>query len=192
MNKLILIITFLISLNITAQKRTRIFFKNFVECFYSKKATESIFIYDILNGKKIDELPPLTESHCWYKFAISESKDGWLKIENIIVGPACEENELNKDIGKYKGNWILAKNMEIDLPDNGVGNKSLIDYNFYSKPNTKSKIVFTANKFLRTYLIAVSGTWAKLRVENEGKEYIGWLERKYQCPYPWTTCPVWE
>ncbi len=176
-----------------SQERGRkIFYPDFVECYYSKKATESISICETQNGKVIAELSPLTEPHCWYKFAISESKNGWLKIENVIVLPDCYENELNKDISKYKGKWILAKNMEIDLPDSGVGNKSSVDYHFYQKPDTNSKVIFTANEFLRTYLIAVNGTWAKLRVEKNGKKYDGWLERKYQCPYPWTTCPVWN
>ncbi len=192
MKRILLILITISSLNIIAQKRTKIFFKDYVECYYSDKETEPILIYDSPNGKIITELSVLTESHCWYKFAISESKNDWLKIENVIVLPACEENELNKNIGKYKDKWISTKiNLEIDLPDSGI-EKSNVGYNFYTKPTTNSKIVFTANNFLRTYLIDVDGTWAKLRVENNGIEYIGWLERKYQCPYPWTTCSVWE
>ena len=187
MKKYILILTLLTSLNILAQEKSTIIKESFVECYYPTNAAESIFIHENTTGESIAELPPLTEKYCWYKFAISESKDGWLKIENIFVGPACEENELNKDNEKYKGYWILAKNLEIDLPDSNS-----IDFNFYSKPNTESKIVFTANEFMRTFLIAVNGTWAKVRVEKDGKEYIGWLEKKYQCPYPWTTCPVWD
>ena len=82
--------------------------------------------------------------------------------------------------------------MEIDLPDTGADNISEIDYHFYEKPNVDSKVVFTANEFLRTYLIAVHGTWAKVNVVKDGKKYCGWIQRKYQCPYPWTTCPVWN
>lgn len=175
-----------------AQKRPEIFFENFVECYYPEEETEPISIYENPNGKIIAELDVLTEPHCWYKFAVSESKNGYLKIENIIVLPSCDDNELNENIEKYKDKWVsTTTNLEIDLPDSGR-EKSKVDFNFYTKPSTNSKIVFTANEFLRAYLIEVQGTWAKLRVKKDGKEYIGWLKRKYQCSYPWTTCPVWE
>ncbi|WP_299716732.1 hypothetical protein [uncultured Tenacibaculum sp.] len=190
MNKTIIILITLTSLNLTAQKRTEIFFHDFVECFYPQKIKEPIVLYDNFNGKKIAKLPPLNDSHCWYKFAISNSKKGWLKIENIIVLPGCEKHELNNNIGKYKGKWVLAKNMEIFLPD--LGPDSGIEMNFYESPNIKSKIVFTASDYLSTELIAISGTWAKLKFKHKGRKIIGWLERKYQCSYPWTNCSVWN
>ncbi|WP_407557913.1 hypothetical protein [Winogradskyella sp. 4-2091] len=190
-------------MNTFAQKRTKIFFEDFVECFYSEKATESISIHNSPNGNKITELSPLTERHCWYKFAISESKDGWLKIENIIVLPACEENELNKDIGKYKDKWIKTNNLIIDIGHSGETKiDCLIDktdkgfaeigYRFYSEPTKNSDIEFCVKGYVESELIATSGTWAKLKINYNDKEYIGWLERKYQCAYPWTTCPVYD
>ena len=203
MKKLTLIIILLSTLNSFAQKRTKIFFEDFVECFYSEKATESISIHNSPNENKIAELSLLTEPHCWYKFAISESKKGWLKIENIIVGPGCGENELNKDIGKHKGKWIQAKNLMINIGHSGetrIG--CLIDktdkgfakigYRFYSAPTINSEIEFCVEGYVESELIEINGTWAKLKIENNGKEYIGWLERKYQCAYPWTTCPVYD
>jgi len=62
MKKLILILLFLTSLSVFAQQRTKIFFEDFVECFYSNKAAESI--YNRPNENKIAKLSPLTESHC--------------------------------------------------------------------------------------------------------------------------------
>jgi hypothetical protein len=188
MKKHFLILITLCSLNILAQKRSEIFFKDYVECYYSDKETESIFIYDEPNGKVITELDVLTESNCWYKFAISDSNNGWLKIENVIVLPACKESELNNDIGKYNGKWISSKKMKISLPD--IPQESGIKMNFYENPNENSNIIFTALEHLSTELIDVNGTWAKVKFKKDGKLYIGWLERKYQCPYPWTTCPV--
>ncbi|VAV84194.1 hypothetical protein MNBD_BACTEROID02-1301 [hydrothermal vent metagenome] len=203
MKKLTLIIILLSSLSSFAQKRTKIFFANFVECFYSEKAIESISIHNNPNGNKIAELSPLNEPHCWYKFAISESKDGWLKIENIIVLPACEENELNKDIGKYKGKWIKTKNLIINIGHSGETKiDCLIDktdkgfaeigYRFYSEPTINSEIAFCLKGYIESELIAINGTWAKLKIKHNEKEYVGWLERKYQCAYPWTTCPVYD
>ncbi|WP_299124798.1 hypothetical protein [uncultured Tenacibaculum sp.] len=186
MKKIIVLLIIFNSLNLTAQKRTEIFFRNFVECFYPHKNKEPIVLYDNFNGKKIAKLPPLNKLHCWYKFAISDSKKGWLKIENIIVLPGCENHELNNNIGKFKNKWVLAKDMKIFLPD--LGPDSGIKMNFYENPDKKSKVVFTATDYLSTELIAVSGTWAKLKFIYKGKEIIGWLERKYQCAYPWTNC----
>ncbi|WP_064967423.1 hypothetical protein [Tenacibaculum ovolyticum] len=185
MKKLILIFLLLISFEIFAQKPNFIF-DEFVECFYPQKITEPISIYSKPNGKIITKLKPLENIYCWYKFAISDSKKGWLKIENIIVFPGCKKNELNNNIEKYKGKWILAKNMEIFLPD--LGANSGVEMNFYLKPDIKSKIVFIASDYLSTELIAVSGTWAKLKFIYKGKEIIGWLEKRHQCAYPWTNC----
>ena len=190
MKKLILTLLILASLNAFAQKRTEIFFKDYVECFYSDKETEPISIYDNPDGKIITELNVLTESNCWYKFAISDSNNGWLKIENIIVLPACDGNELNNDIGKYKGKWITSKKMKISLPE--ITQESGIKMNFYENPDKNSNITFTALEYLSTELTEVNGTWAKVKFKKNGKLYSGWLERKYQCPYPWTTCPVWD
>ena len=55
MKKLTLIIILLSTLNSFAQKRTKIFFEDFVECFYSEKATESISIHNSPNENKIAE-----------------------------------------------------------------------------------------------------------------------------------------
>ena len=187
MRKLFLILIILTSFNSISQIRKEIFFYDFVECFYPQKETEPIIIYSKPNGKKISELKPLENNHCWYKFAISKSKKGWLKIENIIVLPGCEKNELNKNVGKYKGKWILEGKMEIFLPDSDS-----VQMNFYEKPDKESKVVFTASDYLSTKLIGVSGKWAKLKFNYKGKEIIGWLEEKYQCSYPWTNCPVWD
>jgi hypothetical protein len=203
MKKLILTLLLLTSLSVSAQKRTKIFFENLVECFYSNKATVSISIYNSPNENKIAELSPLTEPHCWYKFAISESKDNWLKIENIIVLPACEDNELNNDIGKYKGKWIKAENLKINIGHSGETKVDCLKdktdkgfaesgYRFYSEPITNSEIAFCVKGYVESELIAVNGTWAKLKIKYGGKLYIGWIQKKYQCAYPWTTCPVYD
>ena len=205
MKKSILIILFLVSLNIIAQKNKKMFFEDFVECYYSENAKNSIFIHDSPNGKKVAELIPQTEKYCWYKFAISESKNGWLRIENILVLPGCSENELNNDFEKYKGNWVLAKDMLIDIGVdlivviNCVSDNTNVELEtestgrkFYDEPSLNSKVVFCVSGFIKTHLIEINGTWAKLKLTQNGKEYIGWLERKYQCPYPWTNCPVYD
>jgi hypothetical protein len=187
MTKSILILILLISINLSAQKSSGIFFGDFVECYYSEKQTESILIYENLNGKIIAELEPLKEPNCWYKFSISESKNGWLKIENVTILPSCSENELNKNIELYKGNWILATKMKISIadldvePENGV--------KFFKKPDLNSDLVYQSGEFLETELIEINGLWAKVFFIINGNKIIGWLQRKDQCAYPWTSCP---
>jgi hypothetical protein len=191
----------LISLNVIAQKRTKIFSDEYVECYYSHKA--SISIYNNPNENKIAELSPLSEPYCWYEFAISKSREGWLKIENIIVLPGCENNELNKNIEKYKGKWLKAKHLKINIGHSGELNINCLNdktdkgftesgYRFYSEPSINSKIEFCTKGYVASELIEVNGTWAKLKIEHNGKLYIGWIQKKYQCAYPWTTCPVYD
>jgi len=113
-----------------------------------------------------------------------------LKIENVIVLPACEDNELNKDIGKYKAKWIKAKDMIIDIGASGdtrigcLNDKTdkgfaELGYRFYEKPNSNSEIIFCINGYVESELIEVNGTWAKLKIEYDGELYTGWLQKKY-------------
>ena len=188
MKKLILILTILISLNISAQKfPKKIFYENFVECYYSKKVSESISIYNEPNETKVGELNPLTEKYCWYKIAISDSKNGWLKIENVLALPGCGEKEVINDFEKYKGSWISAKNLKINIADLDVEPKYGVK--FYEKPDLTSDLIYQSGKFLETELIEISGLWAKVAFVVNGKKIIGWLQRKDQCAYPWTSCP---
>ena len=182
MKKTILII-FLTSLNLSAQK---IFFPDFVECYYPAQENEPIQIYDTIKGNMIAELKPLS-TKSWYKFAIAESKNGWLKIENIIILPNYHEHELNSNIHQYKGNWILEQKMKINIADLNVDKKNGVS--FYQKPNSNSELIYQSGKFLRTDLIEIKGLWAKVSFMNNGVEVIGWLQRKDQCAYPWTSCP---
>jgi hypothetical protein len=204
MKKLILILIIVISSNTSAQEYPKkLFYENFVECYYSKKTNETIFIYDSPNGEKVGALNQLTEKYCWYKFAISESKNGWLKIQNLLALPGCEDNEEITEFEEYKGKWVLTNNMIINI--GAVGNTKIgcliektdkgfaeIGYRFYDKPNSSSKIAFYVKGYTESELIEIHGTWAKLKIEHNGKSYIGWIQKKYHCAYPWTTCPVYD
>lgn len=188
MKKIYLIIILLISSKISAQEfNNKIFFENFVECYYSKNLNEPILIYKYPNGILIHELKPLINDSSWYKFAISESKSGWLKIENILILPECNDRQFNNNFEQYKGNWILAKNLKINISDLDVESRSLIK--FFENPNLNSNIVYKSDKFLETELIEIIGLWAKVNFVINGVSMSGWLQRKDQCAYPWTSCP---
>ena len=149
--------------------------------------SESISIYNEPNETKVGELNPLTEKYCWYKIAISDSKNGWLKIENVLALPGCGEKEVINDFEKYKGSWISAKNLKINIADLDVEPKYGVK--FYEKPDLTSDLIYQSGKFLETELIEISGLWAKVAFVVNGKKIIGWLQRKDQCAYPWTSCP---
>ncbi|WP_121667986.1 hypothetical protein [Mesonia aquimarina] len=187
MTKRIFILILSISVNLSAQKNTKSLFGNFVECYYSEKETEPILIYENLNGKVIAELETLKESNCWYKFSILESKNGWLKIENITILPSCRENTLNKNFELYKGKWILANKMKINISDLDVESKNGVK--FFKKPDLNSELAYQSGKFLETELIETNGLWAKVSFIINGNKIVGWLQRKDQCAYPWTSCP---
>lgn len=161
---------------------------NFVGAFYSKKTSDTILIHKKPNGKVITKLIPYTdEDYCWYLFAFSESKNGWLKIEHIGVLTYCEDSSINKDIEKYKGKWVLAKNFNIMT----FANKD-VNVNFYEKPSKDSKIIFTIDDYLELELLETFKGWAKIKTIIDEKEHTGWIEKKHQCALPWTTCPIWE
>ena len=178
----------LISANVVKEKSVD--FKDvnndFVECYYSKNTKEKLKIFDNFEGDVMKELP-LLEKNYWYKLAIKESKKGWFQIANISIIPSGEEGKVFSEKSKFNNKWVNTNLLNIDIadmkttPDNGVW--------FFKQPNLKSKIIYKSGKFLKTNLIAISGNWAKVKFSVDGNEYIGWLNKKDQCPYPWTSCP---
>ena len=188
MKRIIVLILVLNSIIGFSQKeKSKIFFCDFVECTYSNKTKDPLVIYNKPEGEEVKVLEVLNSPYCWYKLSISDSKENWLKIENLIVLPGCEENELNINVEKYKGKWVNAKNFEIFFPDNSV-----ITFKLYKEPINSSKVVFKIKGYLKTNIIEIKGLWAKVKFINDNKEIIGWMERKHQCAYPWTNCIVYE
>ena len=129
------------------------------------------------------------QKFCWYKLAISESKNGWLKIENILALPDCGDEVINH-FGKYKGNWVLAKEFKINIADLDVEPKYGVK--LYEEPDSNSSMVFQSGKFLETDLVEVKGNWAKVSFTVNENQIIGWLQRKDQCAYPWTSCSYYK
>lgn len=82
-----------------------------------------------------------------------ESKNSWLKIENIKILPNCKENNLNKNIELYKRKWILATGMKINVSDLNVAPEK--GFKFYKKTNLTSKLSFQSGKFLVPELIEI-------------------------------------
>ena len=77
--------------------------------------------------------------------------------------------------------------MKINIADIDVEPKNGVK--FYKRPDLTSDIAYQSGKLLETELIEINGLWAKVSFLVNGNRIIGWLQRKDQCAYPWTSCP---
>jgi len=161
----------------------------FVECFYNPEATEPLQIFDQVNGQIIVELPTITEDNCYYKLAISKSNNSWLRIENLMQVVNCSSNELNNNIHRFKGKWVQARNLMINISDLDLDPTDAKSVRFYQLPDRSAKVVYFSGKYLATDLLEIKERWAKVSFQVYDINYTGWLHRDDQCPYPWTTCP---
>jgi len=168
-------------------KRDKHFYHNFVNAFYDENSKEPIIIYNKFNGKTIDTLDVLKieSAQCYYKFAFSKSKEGWLKIEKMRILPGCESYESHHNVYKYHNHWIKSKNLIITTSDCTGKNCKI---NFYENPNKSSKILYTSTGYIKTHLIEINGNWAKVIYQKGDTKIIGWLPRNRQCTLPWTNC----
>jgi len=163
--------------SLPAQNVDKIMFENFVECFYAD-TTESLNIYDAYEGKIIARLEPYGR-FCWYKIAITESRGEWMKIENINVVP-CDDETLSRNQEKHKHQWVKSEHLRLHLTNNGGP--------IYRTADANSRVVLDLKKGIVCKVLAVDGNWAKVSLLYKKKLYVGWIEKFYQCPLPYTTC----
>lgn len=170
-----------------AQIKDKIFYDDFVECYFDNSSLDSLIIYDSIDGKQITSLKIKkgSERLKWYKIAIKETKNGWAKIESIMIVPGG--SPLNGELKIYKNNWIKLENLKINIADMSLPDSLGIP--FYSEANLNSEVITKSGKFLQLTLIETHEFWAKVSFTKNGIKYIAWIERKNQCAYPWTSCP---
>ena len=171
-----------------SQADEKIFYEEHVECYFDNTTPDSLIIYNEIDGDFITKLKIKSghERLRWYKIAIAEAKDGWVKIENIrrVPGP---DDTINISLNAIKDKWIKIDHLKINIADMSLPDS--LGVPFYSEPNVNSKLICKSGKFLSLNLLATSGLWAKVSFMHNGTNYIAWIQRKHQCAYPWTTCP---
>lgn len=156
------------------------FFLDKVQCYYESQKKEPLLIYDSINDLDADTLDYLYTPFCWYVLAISESKDGWLKIYDLTAMPGCDESNDGKLYYVLPEMWVRCENMRIGSPEAG--------FKLYENPDVNSKIACNVKNFVEVSLIGIHGTWARVSFEQNGKIVKGWMKREDQCASPWTSC----
>ncbi|WP_299443212.1 hypothetical protein [uncultured Aquimarina sp.] len=188
MKNIIIVIVIFYSFVCNSQTKTKFFYDDYVECYFDNTSSDSLVIYDNIKGKsimslKIDYKKIRTQ---WYKIAIKESRNGWAKIQNLMVGPG-KEDSINKKLASTFNMWVKLKNLKINIADMSLPDS--LGVPFYQKPDLNSELVCKSGKFLKLELIDTDGLWAKVSFTHNKNKYTGWIERKNQCAYPWTSCP---
>ena len=132
----------------------------------------SFSIYNKPNGKVIFNLPPDEESG--WEIDILEKKSDYFKIENV-----WKNNWMNN----YKYVWI--KKGSVGLNINNYDNQKVP---IYSNSNTESEIVGYIENAQTVSVLDTCKDWAYIKGINGKEEVLGWLEPKWQCGNPLTTC----
>jgi len=136
---------------------------------------DPILLFEIKDGTIIDTLTNDSANENSLVFNIIEDENEYFKVE---IG-------LSQDTVWKKG-WIK----KADYLGTYARNYSIDKLTLYSKPNLKSKPKSIIKEYYEGLyeIMKCNDEWVEVKVTINGKEYSGWLERKMQCPNPYTTC----
>ena len=177
----------LLTISSFGQSYSKYYNTELVECYFDKRNNQNIYLYSEPDGNLLDSLINLENDFCWYRLSITESKNGWFKVNSINAMPDCHENQVNKCDSCYTGMWVKGVNLKINIADLNV--EPVNGIKFFEQPDLESKVVYHSGNFLVTELIKVKGNWAKVRFIADEKIHLGWLQKADQCSFPWTSCP---
>lgn len=139
-------------------------------------------VYNKSDGKVIFNLPPDEESG-WGITIVGQSEN-YFKIYNIWRQEAKTLNYWENDwMNDYKYVWI--KKGRVGLNINNYDNQKVP---IYSKSNTKSEIIGYIETAQTVSVLDACKDWAYIKGVNGKEEILGWLEPKWQCGNPLTTC----
>jgi len=130
------------------------------------------YIYNKPNGKVIFNLRPDEESG--WEIEILEKKSGYFKIENAW------KNDISDN---YKYVWI--KKGSVGLNINNYDNQKVP---IYSRSNAQSEIIGYIENAQTVSVLDACKNWAYIKGVSGKEEILGWLEPRWQCGNPLTTC----
>lgn len=135
----------------------------------------SVFLFDTTDVYSNVRINPngeimlkLDYSNDYFILTVIDYKNGWFKINNIV------SVEYGYNISNFEG-WIHHSLIAVTTRKN---------LELKEKPNSK-KMVGTINLETTVQIIDVWSNWAKIKY----KENVGWVESKWLCGNPVTTCP---
>lgn len=108
-----------------------------------------------------------------YMITLTTSQDGWFKIKNPITG---SENDINIPGGE---GWIHGSVISVDTRNYQGEHLKLLD-----KPGDGETLVIFEDQAAGLHLIEICGNWVKV----EYNKHKGWIESKWLCGNPLTTC----
>jgi hypothetical protein len=176
----------LIMLSSYSQNQEKIFYNDFVECYFNNETSDSLKIYDKIDGVLLATLKinQDDERYKWFKIAIQKSQNGWAQIENIMQAPISDDS--TNSLMSYKNKWIPIQHLKINTTS--MDSHDSLGVPFYKLPNINSDLVIKSGKYLTLSLLETNDLWAKVSFVKNEIEYIAWIERKNQCASPWTIC----
>jgi hypothetical protein len=182
---ILLILTATISLS---QENNKIFYDDYIECFFDNNSKQALLVYDSINGNLIKSLTidRRKQKYSWYKIALQETIDGWAKIENIMIAPIPTDS-INNELRVLKDKWIKIENLKFNTTEVSISDSLFIP--FYTEPDVNSELTCKSGIFLKLTLIETKGFWSKVSFELDGTNYSAWIAKEYYCAYPWTACP---
>lgn len=172
-----------------SQHDYKVFYNDHVECYFDNSSANELVVYDTINGSIVKSLK-IDEGSWklnWLKIAIQETKDGWAKIENIMIAPAGSDS-VNAELFKLKNCWIKIENLKVFTSHQSLSPVPTFT-KFYKRPNQESELIYKAEVYLELDVVETMGLWVKVSFVLDGVNYTGWIEPGEYCAYPWTACP---
>ncbi len=111
-----------------------------------------------------------------FRIHVGNKKDGWLPI--VLSG--------SNDISGYTfpDGWVNVGNVKV-----GIQNYDNKEVAIFENPSGKNQINAIYNSQIATVL-DVNGDWAYLEViDSAGNKLRGWIDPKWYCDNPYSTCP---
>lgn len=174
----VLLLLCLWSLNLFAQENDEIHYAILVEAYYDKETKKPLYIYDSINGSIVDTLINIEADNSWYKIAILNSEYGWFKIKNIQRVPNSYRNY------GYENYWVKTSDFLITVASFDENHNIYL----YEEPNIASNKIHKIDSAKSIHILETSDLWAMVSFVVGKKTVHGWLNYKYHCAYPWTTC----
>lgn len=138
-----------------------------------KPMQQDIKVFEKPNGKVLYSIINDTLNENYYNLLVSESKNGWFKIQPFSI------LDTNKTAGWIKVDYtgVYARNYSGFLK-------------LFSNPNSESKVLAEIKEYFTDMLnvLDCKNGWLLVYIKLGDTQYKGWLRPEDQCANQYTTC----